>query len=367
MAQDQTEIPLRPSLAAIAPPPRPAPAPPGRNAPLRRMHFNEGAWPPSPRVGEAVLRAMGGLNCYGDSYGGKLTAAIARGSGLPPERIFVGNGSGELISLASTAFIEPGRNGVVTTPTFPRIGAYVRVCGGTVKSVPVRKDGGNDIAGLLAAVDGETRLLWIATPNNPTGAASTADELRQLATAAPKTAVLAVDEAYGEFTRAAGGTDALAVLRAIERPWFILRTFSKAFGLAGARVGYGFASSPAVADAFHRVRTTFNLNILSLAAATAAYEDQDYMWARVKACIAERERLASRLAAMKLACLPSDANFLAIALPIEGKKAAAELRDRGILVSEIKAPGYENYIRVTIGLAEDNDAFAEALAQVLDG
>jgi histidinol-phosphate aminotransferase len=363
MSQSTAEIPLRAALSGIAPPPRPAPA--SHAAPLRRMHFNEGAWPPSPRVGEAVLAAMGGLNRYGDSYGGRLVAAIARETGLAPERIVVGNGSGELISLAATAFVEPGLNGVVTVPTFPRIGAFVRVCGGAVKSVPVRADGGNDIAGLIAAADAGTRLVWIATPNNPTGAAASAEELRHLALAAPRNAVLAVDEAYGEFTRAVGGPDALAVLREIDQPWFILRTFSKAYGLAGVRVGYALASSPAMADAFHRVRTTFNLNVLSLAAAAAAYEDPDYMWARVRNCVAERDRLRQRLSALGLDCLPSDGNFLAIRLPMAGQAAAAGLRQRGILVSEIKSPGCESYIRVTVGLAEDNVAFAEALGAML--
>ena len=134
------------------------------------------------------------------------------------------------------------------------------------------------------------------------------------------------------------------------RPWLVLRTFSKAYGMAGLRVGYGFMSSPALAEAFHRVRNTFNLNIVAQAAALAAFEDQDYMWARVKECVAERERLRARVEDLGLTCLRSAGNFLLIELPIEGTAAQAAIRKQGIAISTIKAPGYERFVRVTISV-----------------
>jgi histidinol-phosphate aminotransferase len=134
--------------------------------------------------------------------------------------------------------------------------------------------------------------------------------------------------------------------------------------MAGLRVGYGFMSSPALAEAFHRVRNTFNLNIVAQAAALAAFEDQDYMWARVKECVSERERLRARVDEIGLRCLRSAGNFLLIALPMEGVAAQAALRQQGIAVSTVKAPGFERFIRVTISLRDDNDAFFAALTGI---
>jgi histidinol-phosphate aminotransferase len=135
--------------------------------------------------------------------------------------------------------------------------------------------------------------------------------------------------------------------------------------MAGLRVGYSFMSSPALAEAFHRVRNTFNLNILAQAAALAAYEDQDYMWARVKECVAERERLKARVEGLGLKCMKSAGNFLLMEVPMEGAAAQAAIRKHDVVISTIKAPGYERYIRVTIGLKDDNDAFFEALRQTV--
>lgn len=358
MTESLDDLPIRPVLKSLVNPPVFKPVPPG----VRFMQFNECAWPPSPKVTAAIAAAAGQVNRYGDSHWSRLAPAIAARSGVAQDRIVCGNGSAELITLASTAFIEPGRNVVVSTPSFPRLGGAGRIAGGAVKAVPVKNDGAHDIEGLLAAVDGDTRLFWLTSPNNPTGADVSAAELAHIVRSLPQHAVLAVDEAYGEFARAAGGIDALEHLKGQTRPWFVMRTFSKAYGMAGLRVGYGFMSSPALAEAFHRVRNTFNLNIVAQAAALAAFEDQDYMWARVRECVAERERLRARVDGLGLRCLKSAGNFLLIELPMDGAAAQAALRQQGIAVSTVKAPGFERHIRVTISGPDDNDAFFAALA-----
>ena len=361
MTDTLDDLPIRPVLKSLVAPPQFKPAPPG----IHFMQFNEGAWPPSPKVIAAIAAAATHVNRYGDSHWSKLAPAIAARTGTAPDCIVCGNGSAELITLASTAFIEPGRNAVVSTPSFPRLGAGSRIAGGAVKAVPVMADGSHDIEGLLAAVDADTRLFWLTAPNNPTGAAVSAAELAHIAKALPARTVLAVDEAYGEFSRAGGGIDALVELKGAKRPWLVLRTFSKAYGMAGLRVGYGFMSSPALAEAFHRVRNTFNLNVVAQAAALAAFEDQDYMWARVRECVAERERLSARIEGLGLRCLKSAGNFLLMELPMEAAAGQAAIRRHGVAVSTIKAPGYERFIRVTIGLTEDNDAFLAALAETV--
>lgn len=361
MTETLDDLPIRTVLTSLMTPPRFEPAPPG----VRFMQFNEGAWPPSPRVAAAIAEAATHINRYGDSHWSRLAPAIAARAGVAPECIVCGNGSAELITFASTAFIEPGRNVVVSTPSFPRLGSGSRIAGGAVKAVPVKADGSHDIENLLAAVDAETRLFWLAAPNNPTGAVVNADELKHIARALPAHAVLAVDEAYYEFSRAGGGIDALEELKGTVRPWFVMRTFSKAYGMAGLRVGYAVMSSPALAEAFHRVRNTFNLNVVAQAAALAAFADQDYMWARVKECVAERDRLRVRIEGLGLRCMKSAGNFLLMELPMNGAAAQAAIRKHGVAISTIKAPGYEHHIRVTIGLEEDNEAFFAALRQTL--
>ncbi len=358
MTETFDDLPIRPVLKSLVNPPVFKPAP----ANIRFMQFNEGAWPPSPRVAAAIAAAAKQVNRYGDSHWSRLAPAIAARSGVAQDGIICGNGSAELITLASTAFIEPGRNAVVSTPSFPRLGGGSRIAGGAVKAVPVKPDGSHDIEALLAAVDADTRLFWLTVPNNPTGASVSAAELKHLARSLPPHAVLAVDEAYGEFARAAGGIDALEELKGDPRHWFVMRTFSKAYGMAGLRVGYGFMSSPALAEAFHRVRNTFNLNVVAQAAALAAFEDQDYMWARVKECVAERERLRVHIEALGLRCLKSAGNFLLIEVPMEGTAAQAAMRQQGVAIATVKAPGFERTIRVTISLKDDNDAFLAALA-----
>jgi histidinol-phosphate aminotransferase len=136
--------------------------------------------------------------------------------------------------------------------------------------------------------------------------------------------------------------------------------------MAGLRVGYAFTSSPALAEAFHRVRNTFNLNVVAQAAALAAFEDQDYMWARVKECVAERDRMRARLEQRGLKSLKSAGNFLLIEVPMEAVAAQAAILTHGVVISAIKAPGYERHIRVTIGLKDDNEAFMAALGAAVD-
>jgi histidinol-phosphate aminotransferase len=363
MTESLDDLPIRPVVRTLMTPPVFKPAPAG----VRYMQFNEGAWPPSPRVAPAIAAAAAQVNRYGDSHWSRLAPAIAARTGVPAERIVCGNGSAELITYASTAFVEAGRNVVVTSPSFPRLGAGGRIMGGAAKTVAALPDGAHDLEGLLRAVDADTRLFWLTTPNNPTGAAVSGDELRHVAAALPAHVILAVDEAYYEFSRAAGGIDAVEELERVARPWLVMRTFSKAYAMAGLRVGYAMTSSPALAEALHRVRGTFNLNVVAQAAALAAFEDQDYMWARVRECVAERERLRARLERLQLRCYRSGGNFLLIELPIEGAAAQAAIRERGVVVSTIRAPGFERHIRVTIGLKDDNDAFFDALAATVDG
>jgi histidinol-phosphate aminotransferase len=189
--------------------------------------------------------------------------------------------------------------------------------------------------------------------------------LQRIVTAVPDTVLLVIDEAYHEFARRAGGPDVLAALRRRRGPWVVLRTFSKAYGLAGARIGYALCGAPEVADALRKVKLQFNVTAPSQAAALAALRDEAYLKTTLDAIAAERTRLAAGIAAAGLSPLPSAANFVSVKLAIPAADAAEEFRRRGILIRDWRDPEHLNEIRITIGLPEDTNAVLAALREIL--
>jgi histidinol-phosphate aminotransferase len=328
---------------------------------LVQLNLNEPAVGPSPAVEEAIRAAVASAGRYPDPRCRRVAAALAGHTQVPPERISVANGSDELITMVSTAFLEPGIEAVVPVPSFPRYIMATRVAGATPVPVPVAADGVADVDALLAAVNAHTRLVWCATPNNPTGGFVDEPAARRLIAGVPANVVLAFDEAYFEFGQAAGAPDLLRLLAARRGPWVTLRTFSKAYGLAGVRVGYALASSSEFAEAINRLRNIFAVNVFAQAAAVAALGDPAHMRRIVEGCAAERERMRDALAASGLRALPSAANFLAVETPLPALQAAAALRRAGILVAPINAASFPTSVRVTVGTRAQNDAAVAAL------
>jgi histidinol-phosphate aminotransferase len=293
-----------------------------------------------------------------------VAAALAVGSGVPTERIVVANGSDELITLVSTAFLESGVQAVVPVPSFARYALAARIAGAEVDAVPVTARGVVDVDAMLAAVTAHTRVFWCATPNNPTGGWIDEEAAVRLIEQVPSNVVLAFDQAYFEFGRAAGAPELLPLLAARHGPWIVLRTLSKAYGMAGLRLGYALASSSELAESLNRLRNVFSVNVLAQAAAVAALADPAHMRYIVEGCVAERERMRARLEGGGFATLPSAANFLAVETPLDGVSAAAALRRAGILVVPIHGAAFGRYVRVTIGTAEQNDAFCAAMEEL---
>jgi histidinol-phosphate aminotransferase len=337
-------------------------APPA--AGVARLHLNEPSFQPSPRVLEALRRAEASLGRYPDAAATALRAALAARLGVPGERIVLGAGSDELIALCATAFLVPGARCVVPAPSFPRYRVCALLQGAALTEVAVDAGGALDVDATIAAARGAT-LVFAASPNNPTGAMLAAGELRRLVAGVDEHALLVLDEAYFEFARAARGPDGLRMLEARRGPWVALRTFSKAYGLAGLRVGYGAVSDRALAEAINRSRGAFNVGALAQAAALAALEDERYSQEQVAATAAAREQLRARLAALGLACLPSAANFLAVALPVPAGGALRQLAAEGILVAPVGAAPFDRHIRVTVGTAADHERLIAALARLV--
>ena len=335
----------------------------GRDAVL--LHLNECPFPPSPRVVDAICRAAPGVNRYGEPRPAALGAALALKTGIDAARIVVGNGSDEILGLVCQMALSPGDSAVMPTPSFPRYRIGTRMMGAEARLVRVLGDGRNDVEGLLGAIDRTTRIVFACTPNNPSGAPLAPGEIRTLAEGVPDDILLVVDEAYYEFDAAEGGAGALDELRGRRGPWISTRTLSKAYAIAGMRVGYGLAGSQAVADGLLRVKLNFNLGRLAVAAATAALADEDYSRDCLAKTIAERRRLAAAIEGLGFRTLPSRANFVSFDYRVNAVPAMAAMATDGVFVREWRDPGFETFIRITVGLRDQNDRALRALERAM--
>jgi len=338
---------------------------PAMDRPMRALHLNECPLPPSPAVVEAVRAAAARANRYPDAQAGALRAALSRRTGVAPDRIVFGTGSEELLNLTTLVAVDPGDEVVTAVPAFGRYVQSTRIAGGQPVRVPVLADGRNDIPGMIAAVTPRTRIVYCALPNNPTGWNNTAGEIALLAAETPDSVLLVVDEAYYEFARHEGGPDVLKALRARQGPWMVMRTFSKAYCLAGLRLGYALCSSVEVANALQRVRTVFNANALVQAAALAALEDEAYLQRVLTSCATERRRLEAGLRALGLAPMPTVTNFISVPVPLKAAAVVARMQEHGILIGAWSDGGRDDVIRISIGGPDDTDAVLTAMKVIL--
>ena len=332
---------------------------------LRLLHLNESPYPPSPRAIEAAIASTADLHRYPAVRGQPLADAIAARTGIKPNRIIMGCGSGELILFACHITISAGDNAVGPAPTFPGYAHAVRLFGGT--TLRARLDGGGapDARAIVNTVTDRTRLVFTCTPNPPSGGMMDAAAIDELATAVPDHILLLVDEAYYEFARLDHGPDVLSILSRRRGPWVVLRTFSKSYGLANLRVGYALCGSDDIADALRRSMVPYTISSVGLAAARAALDDDGHLLHTLGRIVRERERLGQALKWLGLSPLPSFANFVSATLPFSADDAMDELRQRSILVRSWRDPEYLNEIRITVGTPDDTDALVKAMSEIL--
>lgn len=373
LSADNSKNPIipKPLLRAVPDPGRPSiEADIARSNPdmvIRRMNLNESPFQPSAKAIAAMQDACTRVNRYPDPQWRALTAAISEETGIPQHRIVMGNGSDEAIVSAGRLSISPGDEVLVPTPSFPSYNAAAVVNGGTLVAVPIKADGSNDVDAMNASVTDRTRLVFAASPNNPTGNVLSREEVERLALGIPATALLVLDEAYYEFGIHNGGEDHLKVMAKRTGPWAVFRTFSKAYGLAGIRVGYILAGSDEIASAFQKMRSMFNVNVVAQAGALAAWHDKDHRHILLEKTRIERERLTAGLIALGAEPFPTVANFVTAKMDRPAADIVAALFEKGVMISRLIHPGYENYIRVTVGSDEDTDGFLAALKDVLAG
>ena len=336
---------------------------------IARLGSNENPFGPSPAVGAALRDMADAIGQYPDANSTALRAAIAARTGVEPADIVVGNGSENLLELLCLAFLSPGDRVVTLLPSFGLHEIFPRMMGAQVDMVPVTDSMEFDIEAWCAALGGGARpprMAILSNPSNPVGCMLDADAFDRVVRAAPPETLLVIDEAYYEYARLTPGfPDVLTRLRAQERPWIVLRTFSKAWGLAGLRVGYGLASHAELVRMLDRVRTPFNVNLAAQRAALAAWGDADHMEKAVQETVAQREILRTQLRDLGVTVAPSAANFLFVDLRRANGPVAEALLARGIIVKPWKEAGYEHFIRVSVGAAADNRLFVAALADIL--
>ena len=326
-----------------------------------KLASNENALGPSPKAVAALRVAAASLHRYPDSTCRDLRAAVAKKLRVDPSSLIFGNGSDELIVLALRAFVDPGDAVVVAAPTFLIYELQARACGASVVVVPL-KEYRYDLAAMKAAVTPHTKLVFIANPDNPTGTYVTKREFNAFLHGLPGQTIVFMDEAYYEFADAADYPQTLPSLK--NDSLIVTRTFSKAYGLAGIRVGYGVAQ-PSMIAAMDAVREPFNVNSLAQAAACAALDDAEFL-ARTRRLIQHGRRyLTKEFEALKLRHVPSLANFILIQLGPGAPEVAQALLQRGVIVREMSAWKLSGCLRVTIGTMAENRKFIQALKHVL--
>jgi histidinol-phosphate aminotransferase len=333
---------------------------------LLELSSNENPFGPSPAVAEVLSGLAPQIGRYPDPTCRRLRAALSEHTGVAPEYIGVGNGAENLIELLCQTFLSPGDRVVTQAPCYGLHDIHPRAMGAVVDKVRMAPDLGFDVPAWQAALARPAKLVMFSNPSNPVGCILDRKGFSQVLAATPRGALLVVDEAYGEYAAELPEfPESLKELRTQLRPWIVLRTFSKAYGLAGLRVGYAIASDPRIVTWLNRVRSPYNVNHAAQETALAALKDPEHMLEGVRKVAELRTSLAERLRAHGYRVAPSHACFLFIEVGGgSGVRVAERLRERGIAVKPWREEGYTSFIRVTIGHQEDNDRFFAALLAV---
>jgi histidinol-phosphate aminotransferase len=331
-----------------------------------KLASNENPLGPSPRALEAAHAAMREAHRYPDQH--RLRAAIAAHHGVAVDEVILGNGTDELIVLAARTFGRPGDVAVYPSPSFPTYALATTAQAMQGREVPLRNHVEYDLEAMIAAVRAEPRLFFLANPNNPTGAHLSRPALARLLRALPVSTVAVLDEAYVEFADAPEFASALQ-LRELHEHTLVLRTFSKAYGLAGFRVGYGIGH-PRLIDFLQRVRAPFNVSSIALAAAEAALADAAHLARYLAHNARERARVREGLGALGLEIAPSQTNFLLVRAPearfsTTGRALVDALLRRGVITRPMPAP-IADWLRITIGSEAENDRLLATMRERLE-
>ncbi|BCG64164.1 MAG: histidinol-phosphate aminotransferase [Methyloprofundus sp.] len=327
-----------------------------------KLASNENPLGPSDKVKQVIQDNLVDLSRYPDGNGFALKAALSAKWQLSSEQITLGNGSNEILELLARAFLTTASEVIFSQHAFAVYPIVTQSVGAVAKVIPA-VDYGHDLPAMLAAITDNTRLIFIANPNNPTGTYLTEQQLVEFLAALPEHVICVLDEAYFEYVAEVDYPSSVAWLAKYPN-LIITRTFSKAYGLAGLRIGYGL-SSPEMADILNRVRQPFNNNALALAAAEVALSDTEYLQATVALNKAGMQQLTSAFTEMGLPWITSVGNFVSVDLLREAASINIALLHKGVIVRPVANYEMPNHLRISIGTVAENDFFIKTLQSVL--
>ena len=327
-----------------------------------KMASNENPLGPSPKALEAIRNSLTNIHRYPDADCRLLKSKLSKELGVPEDCIIPSNGSNEIIELSVKTFLKPGDEVIVPEPSFSLYSKFTQAADAVPIGVPL-KDFSIDLKAIEKIVGPKTRMIFINNPNNPTGTVIKREAFEDFLQTLPETTITILDEAYGDFLNvddSPQGADYVAGPR-----WVItLRTFSKAYGLAGLRIGYGIASK-GLAQYLNKVRQPFNVNSLALVAACAALEDREHLLKTVQLVSEGLRFLYQALDRIGVKYIPSQSNFLMILVGKNCQRVYESLLQQGVIVRPLSSFGYHDYIRVTVGTAQENERFIRSLEKTL--
>jgi histidinol-phosphate aminotransferase len=327
-----------------------------------KLASNENPYPPSPKVLAAMNAALREVNRYPDGGCFILRRALAKKLHVDDDQLIFGNGSDEIIVLAVKAFAAKGDEVIIAKPSFLIYEIASTLSGARLHQVPL-KDFRYDLEGMKAKINTRTRIIFIGNPDNPAGTYITQRQAEDFLRAVPKNVLVFFDEAYFEYVEARDYPDALGLLKKYPN-LMITRTFSKMYGLAGLRVGYGIAK-PEIIDILNRLREPFNVNSIAQAAAVAVLGDETYYRKIAKDVAEQRQYLYHSLQDMNIPFEESFTNFILVQVGGDSTQTANALLKKGVIIRDMAAWGLKGYIRVSIGSAPENKRFIKTLGILL--
>jgi histidinol-phosphate aminotransferase len=327
-----------------------------------KLASNENPFGSSPKVKGAIEAELANISLYPDGGSIELTAAVANYLGVNNDQIIFGAGSDEIILMICRAFLVQGDETIMASHTFPQYKHNAEIEGALCIEVPL-KEGTHDLEGMLARVTPQTKVMWICNPNNPTGTMNTHEEIASLLAAVPSHVLVVLDEAYWEYNTSGQYPDTLALLKQYKNA-ITLRTFSKIYGLASLRIGYGIGH-PDVIRSINQVREPFNTSRFAQAAAIAAIQDQEFVDSCRKANAAGIVYLNNEFERLGLHALPAHGNFILVDVGRSAEQVFDGLLRKGFIVRGGHKLDFPTSIRVTVGSLEQNEQFITALEQVL--
>lgn len=327
-----------------------------------KLASNENVLGPSPKAMAAVRNFISEMYLYPDSNCEKIKEKIASKWNVAPDNIIMGNGSDEILLFIAGAYMEKGRNAVTSEATFSEYTFAVKLFNGAVKYAPM-KDCRFQLDKIGELVDQNTHIVFLCNPNNPTGTYFTGTELEAFLKKIPDDVLVVLDEAYCEYVTARDFPESLKLLKD-HKNLMVLKTFSKMYGLAGLRVGYGIADAGIINDLM-KTKEPFNVNAVAQVAAAAAIEDEDFVQKTREMNEKGKAYLYEQFTGMNLPFWKTESNFIFLRTGVECMKAFQKLMDTGVTIRPMKLLGFEDAIRVTIGTQEDNELFIRLLKKLL--